>query len=381
MGRRIRTTSIHTLDDYWKKIMYKYEEIKKLHLEVSSLCQAKCPMCARNEHGGLPNPNIIEKNLDIKKFKSIVPSELIAQVNAISLCGNYGDPILNKDLVKIVEHIAESNPNIDLQVHTNGGARTTSWWRDLAKAMPENHIVLFGIDGLEDTHHLYRIGTDFNKIISNAKSFIAAGGRARWNFITFKHNEHQLEPARQLAKELGFESFHEKQTSRFIGDPYFEVLDSSGNVAYKLESPTEKKIAFIDRKTVENYKEAIASCTVSCEVEETKSLYIDSQGYAWPCCFLASVPYQYSRPNKLVWDFMTHSKESLTAALEAFGGIEGLNLNKHPIKELINSEAWQTVWNKGFEDKSVIMCARVCGKFTKVEVSQCRDQFLDLDVF
>jgi hypothetical protein len=78
---------------------------------------------------------------------------------------------------------------------------------------------------------------------------------------------------------------------------------------------------------------------------------------------------------------MTHSKESLNAALEAFGGIEGLNLNKHPIKELINSEAWQTVWNKGFEDKSVIMCARVCGKFTKVEVSQCRDQFLDLDVF
>jgi MoaA/NifB/PqqE/SkfB family radical SAM enzyme len=361
--------------------MYKYEEIKKLHLEVSSLCQAKCPMCARNEHGGLPNPNVIEKNLDIKKFKSIIPSELIAQVTGISLCGNYGDPILNKDLIKIVDYIAKSNPNVDLQVHTNGSARSKSWWKDLAKAMPKNHIVLFGIDGLEDTHHLYRIGTDFNKIIENAKSFIAAGGIARWNFITFKHNEHQLETARQLAKELGFDSFHEKQTSRFIGDPFFEVLDSNGNVAYKLESPSEKKIAFIDRKTVENYKEAIASCTVSCEVEGTKSLYIDSQGYAWPCCFLASVPYQYSRPNKLVWDFMTHSKESLNSALEAFGGMEGLNLNKRSVKDLVNSDAWQTVWNKGFEDKSVIMCARVCGKFEKVEVSQCRDQFLDLDVF
>lgn len=361
--------------------MYKYEDITKLHLEVSSLCQAKCPMCARNEHGGLPNPNVIEQNLDIKKFKKIVTSEFLSQLTSISICGNYGDPILNSDLIKIVQYMTECNPNIDLQIHTNGSARTKQWWRDLAKVVPAIHMVLFGIDGLEDTHHLYRIGTDFNKIIENAKAFIAEGGKARWNFITFKHNEHQLEAARLMAKELGFESFHEKQTSRFIGEPFFEVLDSNGNVSHKLESPTEKKIAFIDRKTVENYKEAIASCTISCEVEKEKSLYIDSQGYAWPCCFLASVPYQYSRPDKLVWNFMNHSKQSLDSTLEAFGGMEGLNLNKQSIKDLINSEPWQTAWNKGFEDKSVIMCARVCGKFPKVEVSQCRDQFLDLDVF
>lgn len=361
--------------------MYTYTDIKRLHLEVSSLCQAKCPMCARNEHGGLPNPNLVEQNLDTETFKNIIPVDLIKQVESVSLCGNFGDPILNKDLIDIVSYISTSNPALELQLHTNGSARTTAWWSELAKVMPRTHTVLFGIDGLEDTHSLYRIGTDFNKIIENAKAFIAAGGRARWNFITFKHNEHQLEACRKMSQDLGFESFQEKQTSRFIGDPFFEVLDSDGNVTHKLESPTEKKIAFIDRKIVENYKEAIASCTITCEVEESKSLYIDAQGYAWPCCFLASVPYQYSRPEKLVWDFMNHSKRSLDNALESFGGIEGLNINKRSIKDIVNSHAWQTVWNKGFEDKSVVMCARVCGKFKTVDISQCRDQFLELDIF
>lgn len=361
--------------------MYKYNEIRKLHLEPTSLCQASCPMCARNNHGGLVNPRVIEKNLTLEMFKSIIPVDLIQQLTSVSMCGNFGDSIMNKEIAEIVEYIAIINPEISLDLHTNGSARTIDWWKHLAKIMPRDHCVHFGIDGLEDTHHLYRIGTDFNKIIDNAKAFIEAGGIARWNFITFKHNEHQLETCKSLAKDLGFASFHEKQTSRFIGVPYFEVLDKDSNVTHRLEQPSHQKIAFIDRKTVENYKQAIASCTISCEVEETKSVFVDALGYVYPCCFLASVPYQYSTPDKLVWNFMNDSHKSLFEALEAFGGLEGLNLTKRSFEEIINSDEWQTVWNKGFEDKSILMCARVCGKFPNTDVSQCRDQFLELNEF
>ena len=361
--------------------MYKFENIKRLHIEMSTLCQASCPMCARNFHGGLPNPKIIERNLTLKSFKDLIDKEFLAQLESISMCGNFGDPILNTELIPIIEYIVKVNPGVDLHLHTNASARTVAWWKHLAKALPKKHIVLFGIDGIGDTHALYRIGTNFNTIIKNAKAFIAEGGKARWNFITFKHNEHQLEEARAMSKELGFESFQEKQTSRFIGNPYFEVYDRNGDVTHKLEFPTEQKIAFIDKKTVENYKQAVANCTISCEVEETKSIYIDAQGYVWPCCFLASVPYQYSTPERLVWNFMNDSYDSLAKTLEKFGGIDGLSLYHKTIKEIVNSNEWQTVWNKGFEDKSILMCARVCGKFTNVDVSQCRDQFLDLDEF
>lgn len=363
------------------KIVYKFKEIESLHIEISSKCQASCPMCARNNHGGLTNPNIIERDIDIDFYKNMLPIEFIKQLKTISMCGNFGDPIMNNDLIPMVQYTSEHNPNIDFHLHTNGSARNVKWWEDLAKALPSNHLVLFGIDGLEDTHKIYRIGTDFNTIIRNAKAFIAAGGKARWNFITFKHNEHQLEIAKQMSKDLGFESFHEKQTSRFIGTKEFDVLDRKGNTVYKLLPPDEQKIAFIDRKTVENYKEIIKTGTISCQAERENAIYIDALGYLWPCCFLGSVPYQYSTPDKLVYNFMKDSTATLMSTIEAFGGIEGLDLSSHTIEEIVDSEEWQTVWDSGFEDKSILMCGRVCGKFTDVAVSQYRDQFLDLSKF
>ena len=46
--------------------MYKIEDIKAIHLEVTSRCQAKCPMCARRINGGPLNPfmGLDEKNID-----------------------------------------------------------------------------------------------------------------------------------------------------------------------------------------------------------------------------------------------------------------------------------------------------------------------------
>ena len=32
--------------------MYNYQDITSIHLEVTSKCQARCPMCPRRLHGG-----------------------------------------------------------------------------------------------------------------------------------------------------------------------------------------------------------------------------------------------------------------------------------------------------------------------------------------
>jgi MoaA/NifB/PqqE/SkfB family radical SAM enzyme len=338
-------------------------------------------MCARNYHGGMPNPLLPEKNLSLDFFKRIHPPEFLSRLESMSFCGNYGDPIMNNDLLDMVKYVKEHNTTLHMDIHTNASARNTAWWKELATALPANHILHFGIDGLEDTHHLYRVGTDFNKIIKNAQAFIGAGGRARWNFITFRHNEHQLSEAKSLSKELGFESFHEKQTARFIGSEVFHAVDKNNNFSHTLLPPTERKIEFIDRKTVENYKAAINSCTINCEVEDTKSVFIDAQGHLWPCCFIAAVPYHYSQPGRLAWEFVQDSKQSLMDKITLFGGLDNLSLATRSIQEIVDSDAWQTIWDKSFEDKSMPICARVCGKFPETPMSQCRDQFLELDQF
>lgn len=361
--------------------MYKFKDIRSLHIELTSNCQASCPMCARNHHGGLENPLLEVTDIGLDKFKEICPKTILEQIEGITLCGNFGDPILHKDLIPIVQYLVESNPTTKIDIHTNGSARTTKWWAELATVMPKDHCLQFGIDGLADTHALYRIGTDFNKIIENASAFIKAGGKARWNFITFKHNEHQLEECRQLSKDLGFESFQEKQTSRFIANPWFDVLDQDGNVTHRLENPTEQKLIFIDRKTVENYKEIVKAAKIECEVEKTLQVYIDAQGYLWPCCFVGATPYIHTTSEQLVHNYQTDSRASFKKFVDEFGGKEQFNLQHRSMQEIVDSEEWQTKWDVVFKDNSMHVCARACGKFPEPTVSQCRDQFLDLEEF
>lgn len=361
--------------------MYSYASIKTVNIEITSQCQASCPMCSRNDRGGLSNPLLKEEKISLDFYKKILSSEFLKQLTNISFCGNFGDAILNKDLIEIITYTAESNPNIHVDIYTNGSARTADWWAKLADALPKGHLVQFGIDGLADTHSLYRIGTDFDKIISNAKSFIEAGGNARWNFITFKHNEHQLEDCKRLAKELRFHSFFEMQTSKFIGNPWADVVDSEGNVIYKLEEPSIRKIVFIEKKTIDQFKQLVKSATISCEVRQTKSIYIDAQGYAWPCSWVAAVPYLYSQPNDMLFESKNENRNILNSLLSPFGGMEGLNLKNISIKELVESETWQSVWVSSFVDNKLPTCARQCGKWDQSIVSQCRDQFLTLDTF
>ena len=38
--------------------LYNYEDIRAVHLEITEKCQARCPMCDRNQNGGADNPNL-----------------------------------------------------------------------------------------------------------------------------------------------------------------------------------------------------------------------------------------------------------------------------------------------------------------------------------
>jgi MoaA/NifB/PqqE/SkfB family radical SAM enzyme len=337
--------------------MIKFQDIKELHIEVSSKCQASCPQCIRNISGGITNPLITENDMTYDQYVNIV-TPLLSQLNHIIFCGNVGDPVMNSELIDMIEYTTNSSPNIHIDLHTNGSIRNSDWWTKLATVMPMNHNVYFGIDGLGDTHSLHRVGTVYEKIIENAKAFNNMGGNSIWTFITFKHNEHQLEKIKQLAKEYKFKSFQEKQTTRFMGDSSLAVLDKHGEVSHYIEPPTESKIVFIKRNSLDNYKELFKDVTVSCKAVKDSSVYIDSMGVLWPCCFLANIPITVMSTNYSL------DNHRLIKEIPLF------NLNTHDIISVTNSIEWQN-WDKHI--KSIPMCSRTCGNVT---FSQPKDQFI-----
>lgn len=183
--------------------MYRFENIKQIHLEITDRCNASCPQCARNILGGKENPHLSKTELSLADVKKILPPHIVHQLKRVFLCGNYGDPGVGKDTLEVFQYLRETNPEMNLGMNTNGGMRSPNWWASLAETIQRKGDVKFGLDGLEDTNKLYRKNVDFHKAMDNIQSFIDHGGRAVWEYIVFAHNEHQVEEARALSQKMG----------------------------------------------------------------------------------------------------------------------------------------------------------------------------------
>lgn len=322
--------------------MYKISDIRSIHLEVTSKCQARCPMCPRRIHGGPLNPFIELNEITLDQFQDWFPVEFIQQLNHLNMCGNLGDPIVAQDTLEIYKYLRQVNPHMTLAMNTNGSARSTSWWIELAKL---GVVVTFGIDGLNDTHHLYRVGTDWDKIIDNASAFIQAGGDARWDMLVFQHNEHQIDACKELSKQLGFKDFYIKHTSRFTNGK-FTAIDDNGFPTHTLY-PTSKSHVMIP--LIEKAKKETLP-TIHCKAVNSNQLYVGSNGSVSPCCWL-----------DLGW--VPPMQDNRIQYMDLIGKFPNLN-----------NTSLSTIFEDGFFDSiketwstcGMLECAAQCGSFDKV---------------
>lgn len=353
--------------------MFKFNELKEVHLEITNNCQASCPMCARNRNGGLENPLLKLTDWTLEEFKVIMSKEVLNQLIGFYFCGNFGDPILNKDLIEMCRYATSVNPDLNIRIHTNGGARSVEWWQELVGALPKQHNVVFALDGLEDTHHLYRIGTSFKNVLKNAQAFIQAGGTAEWCFIKFKHNEHQVDEAKRMAEKLGFNRFVMKNSSRFLLEPKVNVLNKTGELTHIIEPPTTSPFKFIDKKAIQSYKEIVKESVIDCQSYNQKQVYIDAYRNVFPCCWLASLPYTFIDKDD-AFEVRYEMLNQYYDLVESLGGLHSLNATNRTLAEIIDSYEYQTVWNTYWNEKKLITCARMCGRAANNDFAKSRDQ-------
>lgn len=234
-------------------------DIKVLHLEPTDVCQASCPLCPRETDSAFRKDQ--QHHLNMHKIIQVFDAACIAKLDKMFMCGNYGDPAAGKHSLDIYQEFRKINPNIVLGMNSNGGIQNTQWWHELGRTFnqPQDYVV-FSIDGLSDTNHIYRRGVVWNKMIENAKSFIAAGGSAHWDMLVYKHNEHQVDACEQLAQELGFSWFRAKVSKR--------------RLVNGLEHPVDWQYP------------AVIDGPIECHVLKEQSAYIDAQGRLSPCCWI-----------------------------------------------------------------------------------------------
>lgn len=377
--------------------MYRSDDVRTVHLEITDRCNAACPMCARNINGGEDNPQLPNTELSLKDIKKILSPGFISQLDRIYLCGNYGDPIAARDTLEAFQYFRDCKKTINLSMHTNGSAKKPEWWRDLAKTIGSKGYVVFGIDGLSDTNHLYRQNTVWSKIMENAQAFIDAGGRARWDYIVFAHNEHQVDEADELSKQMGFEKFQIKKSARFfsvsqgVTKEMHQAANRKGIETTLLQQPQNPRyrnsalgqlseiskteiIKFIPSQTKDLdgmlYPQAFSrdpakkkpmerhwdEAEVRCKVKEEKSVYVSAEGLVHPCCWTAGQMYVWYWTPKggQIWDLIDSvGKDQLDAKLHGIEkAIDGTFIQK------MIPESWT---KPSCADGKLAVCAKTCG--------------------
>jgi sulfatase maturation enzyme AslB (radical SAM superfamily) len=277
-------------------------DIRQVQIELSTRCNARCPMCMRNYRGMDYNSGYPETELSLKDIQKILPVEFLKQLTkGISFNGNLGDFGLAHDAQVIVQYLTDLN--VPVYINTNGSMRTPDWWASLASPQV---TIGFAIDGLEDTHSLYRQDTDWHRVIANATAFISAGGRAIWRFIPFDHNRHQEQACRMLANQLGFSRFENidegrnrgpvysrtGEFSHWLGQPYTEHEQQNPPLVKDL---LESHINWFDTRTVQSDKDSMP-LKITCQHKRLEEIYLAADGTVWPCCFLGFYPATMNHP-------------------------------------------------------------------------------------
>jgi len=333
--------------------MIKYEDVRVIHLELSTKCNARCILCPRNFHGYPINLGYPETSLSLDDIKKIFEPDFIGRLKRLYINGNFGDFMLAPESLEIISYFRQHNPSLFVSIGTNGSARDREFWTALGKL--GNIEIIFALDGLEDTHSLYRADTDWHTVIKNAKIFMNAGGTAIWKMIEFDHNRHQIEQCRKLAKELGFSDFTPVDHGRNQGAAY----DRDGNYTHSIGSKDVGKY-----KTYHKHLEDIIQFSktrkytdpvhkkIDCETIRDRTIYISANGDVSPCCYLGIMPKTYSPA-------YVYGLEQIKELI----GNEEINALKRPLRECMEwfnrvEESWS---KNSYKEGRLWRCNQTCG--------------------
>lgn len=337
------------------------ENINSINAELSNYCNAACPMCARFDFNlNLRKDVTNDKHTSFELFKEKIGDKIIKNLWHFYSCGTYGDGSMNPEALQIFEYITKINNQCWMELFTNGGARTEDFWYDLGTLGVE---VIFHIDGLENTNHLYRRKVDWAKLMRNVKAFIRGAkknprSKAIWRCFLFEHNELQQEEMKKLAKDMGFKKITFDTTKRWQDYDYdgaFRDIDELSVDDYKIKKPgVQKKIAISNEKKIANHKvhnfnEVNVKC-MSCfngkhphYSRDNYEIYIMAKGWVTPCCWIG--------------DPQTHESQKI------IGNLDEINLNKKTLDQILTSSFFKKLklGIDGDQRYRLNACVNYCG--------------------
>lgn len=242
------------------------------YMEPTLFCNLRCPSCPTGLRLGLRPSASIEEGL----FKSAI-DEVGDYIFTLNMY-NWGEPLLHKKTPEMIRYAKKKDINIVMS--TNLSIKFTDEYIDnLVKSGLDRLIV--SLDGASaETYERYRVSGDFDLVRRNILRIRDAKQRLGmqtptvvWQYLVFKHNEHEIEKARGLYKDWGADEFTLAGAEMPL-DKYNDGLEPSTIPEFNVYHPAHEL-----QKEAERQMQSERSCTWLYGV-----FVLNPNGKVSPCC-------------------------------------------------------------------------------------------------
>jgi radical SAM protein with 4Fe4S-binding SPASM domain len=200
MANAVRLYTSYQLSRLFKRPIH-WGKPMVMEIEPTTSCNLRCPQCPSGLREFSRNTGMLDLTLYKKIIDEIHP-ELVYLILYFQ-----GEPFLNKQFLEFVKYAAAKN------IYTATSSNAHYFTDEMARATVESGLdrLIVSLDGItQDTYEKYRIGGNLEKVLEGTKRLVywkkKLGSKTPhiiWQFIAFKHNEHQIPELEKKAKEIG----------------------------------------------------------------------------------------------------------------------------------------------------------------------------------
>jgi len=244
-------------------------------VEPTTSCNLRCPQCP----SGLRSFSRPTGMLLQPVFERII-DELHPTTGYVTLYFQ-GEPYLN---TKFLDMVSYANRH-KIYTATSTNAHYLTEENSIKTITSGLDRLIISIDGTsQDTYGKYRIGGQLEKVLEGTKNLVKAKQDMKastphiiWQFIVFKHNEHELNEIKALAKSYGVDELAIKSAQIYDYENGSELIPE--NEAYSRYKKEEDNYQF-KNKLLNHCWRLWHSCVITWD------------GKVVPCCFDKDGTYQ-----------------------------------------------------------------------------------------
>ncbi len=232
---------------YFIKKDFRWGRYIALSIEPTNSCNLSCTECPTGTNGltrqkGNFSTTAFKKLID-QKAKDLIYLNFYFQ----------GEPFLNKNILEMIKLASQKN------IYTSTSTNAQLIDKELAKNIVDSGLnrIIISIDGTsQEIYEKYRIGGQLEKVINASKFLIEAKKDSKKNnlkivfqFLVFKHNEHQIHKIKKLGHDIGIDKveiksaqiYNFKNSTNITSITQFSRYKKDSNGFYLIKSKLKHK--------------------------------------------------------------------------------------------------------------------------------------------